>query len=70
MMTPSNGIGAISLREEQDEKQRLEKDNFDLKMKLFYLESNSKRNVTEFDGRQTFPSSTQSNSFLQQLDEV
>jgi hypothetical protein len=69
MMTPSNGIGAVSLREEQDEKRRLEKDNFDLKMKLFYLESDSKRNITEFDGRQTFSPSTP-NSFLQQLDEV
>ena len=32
-----------NLREEHEEKQRLEKSNFDLKMKVYYLEENLKR---------------------------
>lgn len=32
-----------SLRDEQEEKQRLEKSNFDLKMKVFYLEESLRR---------------------------
>ena len=32
-----------SLREEHEEKQRIEKSNFDLKMKVYYLEENLKR---------------------------
>jgi chromosome segregation ATPase len=32
-----------NLREEQEEKQRLEKSNFDLKMKVYYLEESLKR---------------------------
>jgi chromosome segregation ATPase len=40
----SDGLpGMNNLREEHEEKQRLEKANFDLKMKVYYLEENLKR---------------------------
>lgn len=91
MMTPS-GVGYGSsggrertfvemnnIREEQEERLRLEKSNFDLKMKLFYLESNTKRERSQgtFDENEIFPpfppSSSQhfsqSSSFIHQLEE-
>ena len=37
------GATAGNLREEQEDRQRLEKANFDLKMKVYYLEENLKR---------------------------
>lgn len=40
----TDGLPTLSnLREEHEEKQRLEKSNFDLKMKVYYLEENLKR---------------------------
>lgn len=38
-----NGNASATLREEQEERQRLEKSNFDLKMKVYYLEESLKR---------------------------
>jgi DNA repair exonuclease SbcCD ATPase subunit len=40
---PDGLPGMNNLREEHEEKQRLEKANFDLKMKVYYLEENLKR---------------------------
>jgi hypothetical protein len=43
-----HSIGSINtLRDEKDEKQKLEKTNFDLKMKLFYLEENMRKNSND-----------------------
>jgi hypothetical protein len=40
----SDGLSLMgNLRDEQEEKQKLEKANFDLKMKVYYLEENLKR---------------------------
>ncbi len=44
-------IASGNLREEQEDRQRLEKNNFDLKMKVYYLEENLKRYQ---DGEQTY----------------
>ena len=70
-MTPSGGgysssgerrsfVEMNNLREEQDERHRLEKSNFDLKMKLFYLESNTKRERSHgiFEDTEVFPPNT------------
>jgi hypothetical protein len=80
-MTPSSALGYSSgglgrepsnLREEQEERQRLEKVNFDLKMKLFYQESSTKRSVSgQVDNLQSYPAiaSSHSTEFMFQLEE-
>ena len=79
MSTPSstnNGHGRIISRDplindQTDQRLRLENANYDLKLKLHHLESNTKRGVSKIlDGTEIFPSSDkQSAVFLQQLDE-
>ena len=72
----SNEYGRIVFRDpinsdHSNERLRLENANYDLKLKLHHLESNTKRGVSRImDGIETFPSSDkQSAVFLQQLDE-
>ncbi len=52
-----NQPSGSTLREEQDDRQRLEKNNFDLKMKVYYLEENLKRFQ---DGEQNFDAQSDS----------
>jgi hypothetical protein len=72
----SNQYGRIISRDTasgdiSNERLRLENANYDLKLKLHHLESNTKRGASRImDGIEIFPSSDkQSAVFLQQLDE-
>jgi Centrosomin N-terminal motif 1 len=59
----------ILVRDEQEDRQRLEKENFDLKMKMYYMESAMKRSGEASDGSAVSTLISTKIDFARQLEE-